>query len=240
MRPRTSRPAPRNDDTRAGTSDGAQPLRPGTVVVSTSTSTATPGACRGDGLALRHPAQGLPARHHRSEHAHTPALDGTEIVPTSGRLAGVTGTARRVGRAVGCDPVRVRVRVHVRRNLSQRRDLGQQLVGVVLPDVIEPGAARRVDCARPEPLGDRDDAHTGRIPPGVLDTSSQRDDTCRHDIGGRGRGQHAFQRGRHGSRWGDATRAAPGAPRHRGRGGRSTPPCTSCTAGFDRQGRSGA
>ncbi len=51
---------------------------------------------------------------------------------------------------------------------------GHQLVGVVLPDVVSPGLARRVHRARREALGHRHDAHTGRVPAGVLYPAPQR------------------------------------------------------------------
>ena len=88
--------------------------RPGSPATSTWTRTVAPGAPAGDGPALLDPGHALPPRHHRGQAGHLVPLHGPEEVP--GRCGG-RGRRRRLTAA----------------------GLGHQLVGVVLPDVGQPG-----------------------------------------------------------------------------------------------------
>ena len=125
---------------------------------STSTSTVAPGACAAIGLAL----------HRRG----SPSASTTP--PAPGRAPG--GAARRRGSASAtASGVACADGVARRRRARDAGRLGQELVGVVLPDVVRARPRRAaVDRARRRSPCHRHDAHAGRVPPGLVDAPAQR------------------------------------------------------------------
>ena len=114
---------------------GGTPPRPGSPATSTWTRTGRPGRRRAMARPSSTRPTRLPPRHQRGQPGHLVPLDGAEEVPL-GRRPGVAGHGRR---------------------------LGHQLVGVVLPDIGEPGRQGGRHRLGSEPLGDGHEAHPSRV-----------------------------------------------------------------------------
>ena len=127
IRPSTTTSRSRSRATSAATSSGAHPPLPGSSLTFTCTSTRAPGAQLGDRGST---SDGRSTLCHRST---TPASERT-LFDCSRPMKCTRG-----------------------RSLADAGQLGQQLLGVVLADVVEPDGDGRLDHLGAEALGDGDD-----------------------------------------------------------------------------------
>ena len=136
------------------------------------------GAPTGDGVSLLEPADPLPPGHQGGQAGHLVPLHGPQVVPHRGggdRCSPGVGPRCRHGRA-GAG--------------AEDGGLAHQLVGVVLPDVGQPGVEGPSDRLGPEPLGHRHDPDRGGIGRRRIDPSTHLGEPGRVPLrtrGGRGR-----------------------------------------------------